>query len=443
MQISSQLILLQPAAVCRQTVRRAVMVFSRQAVLLLSVFLPVSSFVLELDDLFMDSRDSEDIWLIKFYAPWCSVCKQLDPVWHELGSELRSLGSPVIVAKVDATVHTGLAKTFRIRSYPSIFMLKKEVKYKHDGARSKDAIMAFTNRVAGPLVRVSITPQLFQYAMSHNNVMIVYIGATSPLKGNYTSVAEELIIHTPFFSASREVLPQTVSLSSLPAVLILKDGTYLTYNEELDGELKSWINRERFLTYTKLDSYLLYSMGESGKLVALALVEEKNPSEDSLRCKALLEQVAEEYRELYSRYFHFGFIEGGNYMNGLIMGEVVLPSFIVVNLSNDGYFLPPADIQTERHLLNFLDGVLDSSVQSQGGNGLFQCLKRFVYEMKMTLTPVVLQASLLACFLLSVLIVVLVYLCCRATPSLCEDGGSSSLAAPPHQRKMKSNKKSN
>lgn len=35
--------------------------------------------------------------------------------------------------------------------------------------------------------------------------------------------------------------------------------------EERDGELKSWINRERFPTYSKIDSFTLYSMGDSGK----------------------------------------------------------------------------------------------------------------------------------------------------------------------------------
>lgn len=40
-----------------------------------------------------------------------------------------------------------------------------------------------------------------------------------------------------------------------------------------------------------------------------------------------------------------------------------MPSFIVVNLSNDGYFLPPGTVQMEHNLLDFLDGVLNGSVQ--------------------------------------------------------------------------------
>ncbi|XP_028449576.1 protein disulfide-isomerase TMX3-like [Perca flavescens] len=180
--------------------------------------------------------------------------------------------------------------------------------------------MEFADRVSGPLVRHLSSVQLFQHVMSRHDVMIVYVGATSPLKGNFTSVAETLIVHTFFFSASRDVLPKEVSLPSLPAVVIFKDGTYFTFNEERDGDLKSWINRERFPNYSQIDGYTLYSMGESGKLVVLAVGEEKSLSADSLRYKSLVEKVSTDYKEIYSRNFYFGFIKGSEYLDGLVMG---------------------------------------------------------------------------------------------------------------------------
>lgn len=35
-------------------------------------------------------------------------------------------------------------------------------------------------------------------------------------------------------------------------------------SEERDGDMKLWIKRERFPNYSKIDSYTLYAMGESG-----------------------------------------------------------------------------------------------------------------------------------------------------------------------------------
>lgn len=43
----------------------------------------------------------------QFYAPWCGYCKKLEPIWYEVGAELKSSGSPVRVGKMDATAYSG------------------------------------------------------------------------------------------------------------------------------------------------------------------------------------------------------------------------------------------------------------------------------------------------------------------------------------------------
>uniref|UniRef100_A0A8B9FTX9 protein disulfide-isomerase n=1 Tax=Amazona collaria TaxID=241587 RepID=A0A8B9FTX9_9PSIT len=54
-----------------------------------------------LNESFKESR-KDDIWLVDFYAPWCGHCKKLEPVWNEVGIEMRNMGSPVKVGKIDA-----------------------------------------------------------------------------------------------------------------------------------------------------------------------------------------------------------------------------------------------------------------------------------------------------------------------------------------------------
>uniref|UniRef100_A0A673AQR6 protein disulfide-isomerase n=1 Tax=Sphaeramia orbicularis TaxID=375764 RepID=A0A673AQR6_9TELE len=321
---------------------------------------------------------------LQFYAPWCSFCKQLDPVWHQIGSELRSLGSPVNVGKADATSSTGQLTSTQTTGHMGPG-LKKDLRYNYVGPRTKDGIMDFTNRVSGPSVRSLSSLQLFQHALSRHDTLFVYIGATSLLKGNYTAAAEELIVHTYFFSATRDVLPKIISVPSLPAVVVFKDGTYFTYSEEHDGELRSWINRERFSNFAKIDSFTLYAMGETGKLVVLVLVEAEHQSEQSLRYKRLVENVAAGNSDKYKS-FYFGFMDEPDYIRGLTMSDVIVPSFIVVNLSNDGYFLPSVAVETEQQLLDFLNRVLDGSIQVSGGNGITQRVQRVVYETKAALS---------------------------------------------------------
>lgn len=63
--------------------------------------------------------DSDDLWLVEFYAPWCGHCKNLEPIWAEAATELKG---KVKVGALDATVHTVTAGKYEIKGFPTIKM---------------------------------------------------------------------------------------------------------------------------------------------------------------------------------------------------------------------------------------------------------------------------------------------------------------------------------
>ncbi|XP_053344199.1 protein disulfide-isomerase TMX3 isoform X1 [Clarias gariepinus] len=371
----------------------------------------VFAFVEDLDDTFKDNR-MEDVWLVDFYAPWCGYCKKLEPIWYEVGAELKNSGSPVRVGKMDATAYSGMASEFGVRGYPTIKLLKGELAYNYKGPRTKDDIIEFANRVAGPSVRSLPSRQMFEHVLKRHNVLFVYIGGESPLKEKYLDVASELIVYTYFFSAFEDIIPeQYVTLSELPSVVVFKDGTYFTYDEYEDGSLTSWVNRERFQSYLQIDGFTLYELGETGKLVAIAIIDEKVSTEESVRLKSLIQRVSTEYRDIFNRDFQFGHMDGNDYINSLIMGEVVVPSIIVLNTSNEQYFLPSEPMDSLEQLITFIRSVLDGTAQAYGGDGFFQRLKRVVYDARSTIMSVFRSSPVLACFLFGLPLGVISLMC--------------------------------
>ncbi|XP_040209839.1 protein disulfide-isomerase TMX3 isoform X1 [Rana temporaria] len=387
----------------------------------LSLLAPTSAFVEDLDETFKETRQ-DDIWLVDFYAPWCGHCKKLEPVWNEVGVEMRSSGSPVRVGKMDATVHSSIASEFGVRGFPTIKLLKGDMAYNYRGQRTKEDIVEFANRVAGPLIRQLPSQQMFDHVQKRHRVLFVYVGVDSTLKEKFIEVASELIVYTYFFSASEDVLPEYVKLNEVPAILVFKDSTYFVYDEYEDGDLSSWVNRERFEGYLHVDGFTLYELGDTGKLVAVAVIDDKNNSVEHTRLKSIVQEVATSYRGLFHRDFQFGHMDGSEYINSLLMDEVQVPTIVVLNTSNQQYFLASKKIESVEDMIEFINSILDGTAEAQGGDGILQRIKRVAYDAQSTIVSVFKSSPLLGCFLFGLPLGVISIMCYGICTADTDDG---------------------
>jgi protein disulfide-isomerase A1 len=80
--------------------------------------------------------------LVEFYAPWCGHCKQLAPIWDELGEKFKDR-EDIVVAKMDSTANE--VADVKVQSFPTLKFFPKgtdEVK-EYSGERTLEALTKF------------------------------------------------------------------------------------------------------------------------------------------------------------------------------------------------------------------------------------------------------------------------------------------------------------
>mmetsp|Transcript_6413 Transcript_6413/g.14002 ORF Transcript_6413/g.14002 Transcript_6413/m.14002 type:complete len:214 (-) Transcript_6413:348-989(-) len=86
-------------------------------------------------------------WLIKFYAPWCGHCKKMAPAYEQVAVKYhRAATKQVSVGKVDGTAEGSLLKSFNVKGYPTLVLLKDGRRIAvYEGKRTAEAIADFVD----------------------------------------------------------------------------------------------------------------------------------------------------------------------------------------------------------------------------------------------------------------------------------------------------------
>ncbi|XP_039387515.1 thioredoxin-related transmembrane protein 4 isoform X2 [Mauremys reevesii] len=80
-------------------------------------------------------------WMVKFYAPWCPACQQIEAAWENFAKESEHLD--ITVGKVDVTQEPGLSGRFFVTTLPTIYHAMDGVFRRYRGSRTSEDLQGY------------------------------------------------------------------------------------------------------------------------------------------------------------------------------------------------------------------------------------------------------------------------------------------------------------
>jgi thioredoxin len=85
-------------------------------------------------------QNSDETWVIDFWAEWCGPCKQFSPIFEEVSEEVEGVN----FGKVDMEEHQQLGTSMGVRALPTTLIIQGEEELgRKSGAMSRSELEEF------------------------------------------------------------------------------------------------------------------------------------------------------------------------------------------------------------------------------------------------------------------------------------------------------------
>ena len=312
--------------------------------------------VVQLGESDFDSKviNSNEFWIIEFYAPWCGHCKSLAPEFEKVAKALKGI---VKVGAVDMTVHKSFGERYGVKGFPTlkIFGANKSSPTDYNGGRTASAIVdtlfsqmkASANKVLNPNEQKSSGSSSSNNQSNNESSKVVEL-TTSNFADEVTNATNTVVMvmfYAPWCGHCKSAKPEYESAAgSAPSKIkftridcTTEQSTcsqydvkgYPTIKVFINGQVEDYSearNSTSFLNFatTKLETLIppkpvaeLVShsvfeeyMSESRKNLFIAFLPDVRDSGISGR-KKYIDELKEVYNTYKNRFINILFVEGG------------------------------------------------------------------------------------------------------------------------------------
>ncbi|KAF9934211.1 hypothetical protein FBU30_002904 [Linnemannia zychae] len=289
-------------------------------------------------------------WLVEYYAPWCGHCKALAPTYEELANELKG---KVNVAKVDCPANEAICRSQKVRGYPTIKLHQNSQATEFNGQRQLSNLATFALGATTSSVK-PLTFQKFEEIKNAPEVSIIYVYDANTSKDVTESIdkqSQTFYEQVSIYSTKDPSIAQHLSLTALPALVVLKDNRQYNYQGEITNQLavQSWIEKTKEPLVTALNKRNTGAILNSPGWVLLGLLDPEKPA-STVAYRGLVETAHRYQKSLATgdrvlidgRALRFATLDGTKwtrYISEILnVDPVNLPAIVAVNSDKETFY---------------------------------------------------------------------------------------------------------
>jgi len=312
------------------------------------------------DSDFADAVKDHDYLLAEFYAPWCGHCKSLAPEYAKAAKALADLEG-VALAKIDATVHSEVAKKYGVRGYPTLKWFKKDPEnaLEYGGGRKEAEIVSWVKKKTGPpAVEVSDVEAANKLKADNEVVVVGYFAEAS--KDDFIAVADKFD-DVPFAFTSNADVAKELDLADGGITLFKQfdEG----FNKFESGDLAEFVKTNSLAYVTEFSDKTAPKIfgGDIKKHILMFAAKSAGDFKDNM--DAFTESAKANRGSMLFVHIDCDKSDNGRILEFFGLKEEECPDVRIIEMGKSMQkFKPPTSDLTTESFNAFVAGVLDGSI---------------------------------------------------------------------------------
>ncbi|CAK7269618.1 hypothetical protein SEPCBS119000_003662 [Sporothrix epigloea] len=191
---------------------------------------------------------TQDMWFVKFYAPWCHHCQAMAANWEQMAKEMRG---KLNIGQVNCDEESRLCKDVHVKSYPTIALFRGGERVDYDGLRGLGDFVAYANKAAEVVGGVQdVNAASLEALEAAHEVIFIYFYDFATTGEDFMALERlplNLMGRAKLVKTNDPALYERYKITTWPRLLVSREGrpTYyqpLTPPEMRDtGRVLSWM----------------------------------------------------------------------------------------------------------------------------------------------------------------------------------------------------------